>query len=177
MKHEQEFWIRVNELLDQREDPFQDPAVRAHLDEHPRDLDRLAALAAGLAMLEIGILGQEHGGREPLRVDTRPRLGRSPLFARSVPIAAALLLALLFALWPRAGREENTKPFSFPGRVLYYAITVATLGPMESTTRIQGPEPWQVTHSEKAAPSKVGSPATESGTVHQYVIQQRRYSP
>jgi hypothetical protein len=177
MKNDQEFWNRVNEVLDQRKDPFDDLAIRAYLDEHPRNLERLAELAAGLALLEVGVLEDQDKGECVDPVEPRPSLGRSPLFARLLPVAAALLLALFFALWPRADKHESTTHPSFTGRILYYAITVTTTGPLASSTRVQGPDPWEEFHSEKASPSTGGSPVADAGSVYQHVIQQRRYSP
>ncbi len=100
------FWQRVQEHLDTRRDPLDDPEVRCFLEGNPQHLEELAELQHGLRALQ-------------------PVAG--PGRRRKVPwVAAAVVLGALGLLWIlRPGNGELPTPdIAEGGRILEADITI-----------------------------------------------------
>ena len=101
-------WLRVQEHLDARRDPLDDPDVKQFLLDNPQHLEEFAELRHGLRALEPVIGPRRH---------------------RKVPWAAAvMLLCALGLLWVlEAGNGELPAPdIARGGRVLLFDIETVT---------------------------------------------------
>ncbi len=108
------FWERVNDILDQRGDPYEDRDIRSHLMDHPEDLEELASLCSRLERLERVVPA-------PVRKTVRPWLTLA---------AAGVVGFFLLILWDpdssRPGIEEA--PVAQAGVILEFSckFTVTT---------------------------------------------------
>ena len=96
MKDHDELWERIDELLDERRDPFEDPEVNGALLEDPAALEQVTRLRAALIAIERG---------------PRPL----PLWRTiGMPVAASVLGLLLLGDFASRGsappREKLTSP-------------------------------------------------------------------
>jgi len=151
MKSSAKFWDRVQQIIDNRDDPLDDPAVREYLLENPDDLEELAAMRAYLESLST------------MRVS--PFSGPTPRKQRATRIAllaAALFVSVsLLVFWSRTSGEldarrnldqfdtsqaavegaADTRRFS-AGVVLDYEMRIVESGPGFTNTLLATKDGW-----------------------------------
>lgn len=106
---ELDFDARLQQLLDERRDPLDDPQLVAWLDDHPERLAAFAALRDDLQ--HLGSRARTQEARAPTS-SRRARLG-----AAAVAVAAALVLVFALRETTRTAEQTQTEQHS-PGRVL-----------------------------------------------------------
>jgi len=127
MSEKEQYWERIQDLLDERRDPLGDEEVTAWLLEHPEELDGVIRMRAALAVLE----------RTPRRVSRWRTIG--------LPIAAGIVG--LLGLWgfAESGGPAGELP-SPPGaetarldrgpRIIEFRLSIVTENPDRRITTV-----------------------------------------
>jgi hypothetical protein len=145
---EADFWKSVQERLDRRLDPVDDPGIRDWVSDHPEVLEELAELRWGVGRIEAAAR----------------RRGSARRRAGAWVAAAAVLLAagITFFSWP--GRDDPARGGEAPAvsaatgpssRVLRYRVTETTRTGRSWTRRVTGTDGGRTERSIELEPVRI----------------------
>lgn len=134
MDTRKQFWERVNAVLDQRNDPFEDPDLQSYLMENPEEIEELTALCSGLDRL----------------VSHLPAPARNVLPIWLTLVAASLVGALLWISWdpnPPPTREKEAANLQ-AGIILEFNYKITVTTPEGEETLVLHRDRWTSTQRE-----------------------------